>query len=124
MSSENKTTNLRPVSMADSEKTMEVSAPDNKKEIPESGMQSESSSERKVTVDAKAENLEKNSETITAAKTTTTPEDDFEYPKAWALSAIVLGLCLAVFCMALVCPISLSSLRLVDEVDWRLTQHL
>jgi MFS family permease len=31
-----------------------------------------------------------------------TSEEDFEYPKAWALAAITLALCLSVFCMALV----------------------
>ena len=33
---------------------------------------------------------------------TTTEEDEQDYPKAWKLAAITLALCLSVFCMALV----------------------
>lgn len=105
MSSNNNTAGLRPASMADSEKTMGTLAPDTKKEIPESVLPSENTSERDVALDSKPEKAEKVEETITTAETAaenTTTEDDFEYPKAWALAAIVLALCLAVFCMALV----------------------
>lgn len=134
MSFNNNNTGLRPVSMADSEKTMEAFAPENKKEIPDSAMQSESSSERNVALEPNQEKAEKNTGTVTAAETSadnTTPEDDFVYPKAWALAAIVLALCLAIFCMALdntiiatAIPRITDQFKTLNDVGWYGSSYL
>lgn len=44
---------------------------------------------------------------------TETPGDEEEYPNGWKLLLITIGLCLCVFCLALVCP------RIdIDPIDW------
>lgn len=92
---------LRPISIADSEKTAARSVGDlEKKEmgVGESGLPSAAASvhdaEKQPEVNEKRNSKASNSE----------DDDDFEYPTSWKLAIITLALCLSVFCMALVSP--------------------
>ena len=105
--SEHNQASLRPVSMADSEKTaaqsVNPSFVDNK-EVDASIMPSEAQSTREQsvepeTVEPKQETSEKTPEEKAASAE---EDDDFEYPTKWRLTVITIALCLSVFCMALV----------------------
>jgi hypothetical protein len=118
MSDLNKDT-LRPISMADSEKTatqsVEPSVFDTKE--PQSSMPSNTPSvrdDKSAEPEANAALSKEINETTKETQETTAEQssqksasnedddDDFEYPKAWKLAIITLALCLSVFCMALV----------------------
>ena len=97
---------LRPLSMADSEKTaapsVEPSVFESKeiKEARESVIPSTTASVREKSAEPEdATAAEKKSTEDGAAEDN---EDGFEYPKAWRLAFISVALCLSVFCMALV----------------------
>jgi hypothetical protein len=121
--------NLRPSSMADSEKTATPSVQhavvaDEKKGavetvIPAAGV-SEKAAEA-ATGTAGTGLIQGDEKRDSAISTGAEEEDDFEYPAKWRLTAITIALCLSVFCMALVCiPISMFSslvpqLRLIDK---------
>jgi hypothetical protein len=100
--SETNNQTLRPVSMADSEKTAARSVGDvEKKEmgVGESRLPSAAPSvheqptgEKEPQVNEKRNSKASNSD----------DEDDFEYPTKWKLTIITIALCLSVFCMALV----------------------
>jgi hypothetical protein len=120
--------NLRPSSMADSEKTATPSVQhavvaDEKKGavemvIPAAGV-SEKATEAATGTDTGLIRIDEKRDSAVSAGAE--EEDDFEYPAKWRLTAITIALCLSVFCMALVCiPISKSSssvpqLRLIDK---------
>lgn len=100
--SETNNQTLRPVSMADSEKTATRSVGDfEKKEmgVGDSSIPSAAASvhaaEKEPGVNEKRNSTGGNSD----------EEDDFEYPTKWKLAIITLALCLSVFCMALVGPV-------------------
>jgi hypothetical protein len=119
--------NLRPSSMADSEKTATPSVQhavvaDEKKGTVETVIPATGVSE-KVTEAATGTGtgLLRTDEKRISTASAGAEEDDFEYPAKWRLAAITIALCLSVFCMALVSiPISKSSsslpqLRLIDK---------
>jgi hypothetical protein len=93
---------LRPSSMADSEKTAAPSVQptviDEKKGAVETVAPAAG-----VAVDAaRPVTGEKSSRPNSTAEPTLEDDDNFEYPTKWKLTAITLALCLSVFCMALV----------------------
>lgn len=98
--------NLRPSSMADSEKTATPSVQNT------TGKENKGPVETVLpastaAVDAAAPITgtgEKSSRPSSVASPTpeNNDEDDFEYPTKWKLGAITVALCLSVFCMALV----------------------
>ncbi|RAR05991.1 MFS general substrate transporter [Stemphylium lycopersici] len=96
--------NLRPSSMADSEKTatpsVQHAVTDEKKGAVETVLPATAAA-----VDAAAPIVstgEKSSRpNSTDGPTPQDDEDDFEYPTKWKLAAITVALCLSVFCMAL-----------------------
>jgi hypothetical protein len=101
---------LRPVSMADSDKTATQSHEPSILEKPavvESVMPSAAASLHTadpVVADEKNTVNENTSKRNSQASASASDEDDdgFEYPKSWKLAAITIALCLSVFCMALV----------------------
>lgn len=111
--------NLRPSSMADSEKTatpsVQHAVTDEKKGPVETVLPATAAA-----VDAAAPIVstgEKSSRpNSTDGPTPQDDEDDFEYPTKWKLAAITVALCLSVFCMALV---SLSIHRRLSPVQLR-----
>jgi hypothetical protein len=93
---------LRPVSMADSEKTAARSMGDlEKKEIGvgESALPSAAASVHERSADEKEAQV---NEKRHSKASNGDEEDDFEYPTKWKLTIITIALCLSVFCMALV----------------------
>jgi hypothetical protein len=99
---------LRPLSMADSEKTATHSVNPSfveTKETAESTMPSAAASTREQSVEPQtAAPVEGISDEKTPNLTAEGAEndDDFEYPSGWRLAVITIALCLSVFCMALV----------------------
>ena len=111
MSDQNKES-LRPISMADSEKTaaqsVNPSVLDTKdvgSTMPSTAASMRETSAEPPTLEEKNQVEEKTSEQNSVQGSTSDPnaDDDYEYPKAWKLAAITIALCLSVFCMALVC---------------------
>jgi hypothetical protein len=100
--------NLRPSSMADSEKTATPSVQhtgvaDEKKGAVETAIPPAGVSEKATEVATGIiRDGEKSSKRNSTASASADEEDDFEYPTKWRLTAITIALCLSVFCMALV----------------------
>ncbi len=102
---------LRPISMADSEKTGTPShAPSvlgEKSLVEDVAPQTTGAALAAETILGDEKNHhnmvsdDKSSNRISTASAEE-DEDDFEYPTKWKLTAITIGLCLSVFCMALV----------------------
>jgi hypothetical protein len=100
--SETNNQTLRPVSMADSEKTAARSVGDlEKKEmgVGESRLPSATPSVQEQLTDEKEPQV---NEKRNSKASNSDDEDDFEYPTKWKLTIITIALCLSVFCMALV----------------------
>lgn len=99
---------LRPVSMADSEKTATQSHEPSvfgEKSVAESAIPATATSvqaSENIIGDEKATVEEKTESKRNSTASATEEEDDFEYPTKGKLAAITLALCLSVFCMALV----------------------
>ena len=116
--------NLRPVSMADSEKTATPSVQhtgvtDEKKGPVETVMPPAGVSEKATEVaTGSIRDGEKTSKRESTASASADEEDDFEYPAKWRLTAITIALCLSVFCMALV---SIRATATPDNDDHMLT---
>jgi hypothetical protein len=103
--------NLRPSSMADSEKTATPSvqhavAAEEKRGVVETVVPATGVSEKATeaaTGTATGTGLLRDGEKRDLrASASAEEEDDFEYPAKWRLTAITIALCLSVFCMALV----------------------
>jgi hypothetical protein len=96
---------LRPSSMADSEKTAAPSVQPNVSDEKKGAVETVAPAAG-VAVDAsRPVTGEKSSRPNSVTEPTLDDEDTFEYPTKWKLAAITLALCLSVFCMALVsCP--------------------
>lgn len=107
------TNNLRPVSMADSDKTATQSHEPSileKPNVVESVMPSaaasvkaaEPSTAEPIIADEKNAAVNENTSKRNSQASALDDDDDFEYPTKWKLTAITIALCLSVFCMALV----------------------
>ncbi|KAF2655353.1 MFS general substrate transporter [Lophiostoma macrostomum CBS 122681] len=105
--SEHNKESLRPLSMADSEKTATQSVNPSfveTKETAESVMPSAAASTREQSVEPQTaapvdQQLDEKTPNLTAEGADA--DDGFEYPTAWRLTIITIALCLSVFCMAL-----------------------
>lgn len=133
---------LRPISMADSEKTAAQSVNPSVLDTKEVGstMPSTAASMRETSAepqpfDEKRQANENASEQNSVRGSTSDPaandEDDFEYPKAWKLAAITIALCLSVFCMALdntiiatAIPRITDQFKALNDVGWYGSSYL
>ena len=104
---------LRPVSMADSDKTGVPSHTPSmfgEKSLAEQAIPATTGAVKasdSIIGDEKPDDRSSNRNSTASAADD--DDDDFEYPKKWKLTAITIGLCLSVFCMALVSTPSLLS---------------
>ncbi|KAG9196622.1 hypothetical protein G6011_01743 [Alternaria panax] len=122
---------LRPSSMADSEKTaapsFQPTVTDEKKGTVETVVPAAG-----VAVDAaRPVTGEKLSRPNSTAEPTLDDEDNFEYPTKWKLTAITLALCLSVFCMALdntiiatAIPRITDQFKALNDVGWYGSSYL
>ncbi|KAH8634126.1 MFS general substrate transporter [Alternaria alternata] len=122
---------LRPSSMADSEKTAAPSVQptviDEKKGAVETVAPAAG-----VAVDAaRPVTGEKSSRPNSTAEPTLEDDDNFEYPTKWKLTAITLALCLSVFCMALdntiiatAIPRITDQFKALNDVGWYGSSYL
>ncbi|KAH7132101.1 major facilitator superfamily domain-containing protein [Dendryphion nanum] len=143
MSDLNTKETLRPISMADSEKTAAQSVNPSvldTKELGGSNIPSNAASMRENSVEPQGLDEKKNAAEITAernsdrgstAEAVAEEDDDFEYPKAWKLAAITIALCLSVFCMALdntiiatAIPRITDQFKTLNDVGWYGSSYL
>ncbi|XPT02149.1 MFS sugar transporter [Ascochyta lentis] len=122
---------LRPISMADSEKTAARSVGEfEKKEmaVGESRLPSGAASVHERTTNEKEAQV---NEKRNSRASNSDEEDDFEYPTKWKLAIITLALCLSVFCMALdntiiatAIPRITDQFKALNDVGWYGSSYL
>ncbi|OAL53265.1 MFS transporter [Pyrenochaeta sp. DS3sAY3a] len=127
---------LRPVSMADSEKTATQSHEPSvfgEKSLAESAIPATATSVQasENIADEKAAVEEKTESKRNSTASATEEEDDFEYPTKGKLAAITLALCLSVFCMALdntiiatAIPRITDQFKALNDVGWYGSSYL
>lgn len=122
---------LRPSSMADSEKTAAPSVQPNVTDEKKGAVETVAPAAG-VAVDAsRPVTGEKSSRPNSVTEPTLDDEDTFEYPTKWKLAAITLALCLSVFCMALdntiiatAIPRITDQFKALNDVGWYGSSYL
>jgi EmrB/QacA subfamily drug resistance transporter len=122
---------LRPSSMADSEKTAAPSVQPNVTDEKKGAVETVAPAAG-VAVDAsRPVTGEKSSRPNSITEPTLDDEDTFEYPTKWKLAAITLALCLSVFCMALdntiiatAIPRITDQFKALNDVGWYGSSYL
>jgi EmrB/QacA subfamily drug resistance transporter len=122
---------LRPSSMADSEKTAAPSVQPNVSDEKKGAVETVAPAAG-VAVDAsRPVTGEKSSRPNSVTEPTLDDEDTFEYPTKWKLAAITLALCLSVFCMALdntiiatAIPRITDQFKALNDVGWYGSSYL